>query len=680
MRHQAGPPGTAPLWRGLLAAVLTGLLLCVPGAAALAEPPLDLPDQVYDPAGALEGGDEEVQAALERAQQEAGVQLFVAFVDSFDGRSGAEWAQQTYDTSGMGGDDVLLAVAVQDRRYGSAAHESGPVGPGQVAAVEQEYVQPALGQEDWVGAVAAAADGYTEVVADGGGQARSGGGAVAPSAPSVGLGWLLLVPLLAVGASALVSMRGNKSARRHPHAGQQVPAEPEERRGLSTPELQRQAAAALVSLDDELRSAQEELDFAEAQFGRERTEPFRQAIEGAREQARQAFAIRQELDDDVAEPEPVARTMLGQLLTLAASAQETIERHAEQFATLRSVRERVPQVLEDLAGRSGEVGQRLPAARQTLEGLAARHPEAALGTVRTHLEQADDLVESAQQFVVAGRAALERGDRESAVEAARAAEESLGQAVRLLAAIERAGEDLDNARESLARAIGALQADIQDAERLAPADPSVRAAVQHAREVIAQAQQRREGDPLAQLARLDEAEYDLDALLEPARDAAEHRAKQQRDFQARVDRVGARLRSIDETIGTRRGAVAAGARTRISEALRLYDQAQQVAADDPARAAGLLNRAEQLGERALVEADRDLDRFSGPGGSGYGGVRGGRHHSHDVLGALVLGGILSGGGRRHHGGWGTGGGFGGSFGSGGGFGGGGGSFGSGGRF
>lgn len=679
MRRQAGPPGRRPPWRGVLAALLTALLLGVPGAAALAEPPLDLPDQVYDPAGALEGGDEEVQAALERARDEAGVQLFVAFVDSFDGLSGAEWAQQTYDTSGMGGDDVLLAVAVQDRRYGSAAHESGPVDPGQVATVEQNHVQPALSQEDWPGAVAAAADGYAEVAAGGGGGGRSG---VAPSAPSVGLGWILLVPLLAVGASALVSVRGNKSARRHPHAGQQVPAEPEERRGVSTPELHRQAAAALVALDDELRSAQEELDFAEAQFGRERTEPFRQALEGAREQARQAFAIRQELDDDVEEPEPVARTMLGQLLSLAATAQETIERHAEQFAALRSLRERVPQALDELAGRAGEVADRLPAARQTVDGLAARHPHTALGTVRTHLEQADDLVESAERFVTAGRTSLQRGDRESAVEAARAAEESLGQAVRLLAAIERAGEDLANARESLARAVASLQADIQDAERLAPDDPSVRAAVQHAREVIAQAQQRREGDPLAQLARLDEAEYDLDALLEPARDAEEHRVKQRRDFQARVDRVGARLRSIDETIGTRRGAVAAGARTRISEAMRLFDQAQEVAADDPARAAGLLNRAEQLGERALVEADRDLDRFSGPGGIGYGGAWGGRRRNHDVLGALVLGGILSGGGRRHHGGWGTGGGFGGggSFGSGGGFGRGGGSFGSGGRF
>ena len=44
---------------------------------------------------------------------------------------------------------------------------------------------------------------------------------------------------------------------------------------------QRRAAAALVGLDDAVRSSGEELSFAEAQFGRQQTEKFRAALGGA---------------------------------------------------------------------------------------------------------------------------------------------------------------------------------------------------------------------------------------------------------------------------------------------------------------------------------------------------------------------------------------------------------------
>lgn len=193
-------------------------------------------------------------------------------------------------------------------------------------------------------------------------------------------------------------------------------------------------------------------------------------------------------------------------------------------------------------------------------------------------------------------------------------------------------------------------------------------------------QARTSGDPLRALAELDAAEHDLDTLLAPLRDAEEHTTRMRENFTQRVARVGARLRSIDETIRTRRGAVNSGARTRISEALRVFDEAQRVAGDDPTTAMALLTRAEQLGEQALTEAQNDLDSWGGSGGfgGGYGGRRaGGIDPLSVILGGILLGG---GGGHRHSGGWGGGGGFGGG---GGGFGGGGfggGSFGGGGNF
>src|SRR5690606_15416539 len=116
MRAGRGRSSHRRLARALLAVLLPAGLLLTAGPAA-AEPPLDLPDQVYAPDGRLDTG--RVEAALETLEDEAGLQLFVAYVDSFDGLDGVEWAEQTFDESGMGGNDVLLAVAVGDRRYGT---------------------------------------------------------------------------------------------------------------------------------------------------------------------------------------------------------------------------------------------------------------------------------------------------------------------------------------------------------------------------------------------------------------------------------------------------------------------------------------------------------------------------------------------------------------------------------
>ncbi|MCE0485650.1 TPM domain-containing protein [Ornithinimicrobium sediminis] len=682
--HQASRRRAARAAAALLLAAW--VLLGVPSTllgAAYAEEPVDLPGQVYDPAGALSGEEDRVEAALERLEEETGLILYVAYVDRFEGaggNSGAEWAQATYDTSGMGGNNVLLAVAVEERAYGSAADTASGLTPESVAAVETDFIVPALREDDWVGAVEAAADGYVAWAGgdlDGGTQTYPGGEGGLGTDSAFGLPWLVFAPLVAVGGVAVVSRLGNKAARRGGGRTAGDPAEPASAQGMPTLELQRLAAESLVGLDNAVRSAEEELAFAEAQFGQQRTAQFGAVLAQAKAQAREAFRIRQELDDADREAEPVERTMLGQIIDLSRAATGNLEAGTQEFAELRSLQDRAPELLDDLDRGRQEVSRRLPTAEQVVRGLEARYPAQSLVTVHRHREQAARLLGSVEGFVEEGRRALAGDDRASAVAAARSAEAALGQAVRLLDQIDRAGDDLANSVQSLSEAISSITADIQDAGRLAPQDPTVRQAVDRAREAVQRGQEAgRGGDPLAALAALDSAEHDLDTVLEPMRESEEHQSKMRRDFDQRVARVGARLRSIDETIATRRGAVDSGARTRISEALRLFDQAQAAADQDITQAAGLLNRAEQLGEQALAQADDDVDRWSGPGPHRRG------NQGIDI-GSLVLGGILLGGGRGGGSSWGgSAGGFGGgrgSFGGGGGFGGGG-SFGSGGRF
>ena len=377
--------------------------------------------------------------------------------------------------------------------------------------------------------------------------------------------------------------------------------------------------------------------------------------------------------------------MLARIVELTGTARRTLDEHTQEFATLRSLQDRAPQFLDELSGRLKETRERLPVADQEIRGLAARHPAQALTTVHEHRQQTGRLLESADGFIGSGRQSLERDDRASAVAAARAAEESIGQASVLLDQVSRADAELASSADELARRITSITADLQDVARLAPKEPMIAQAAQRARSAVERGQEARtSGDPLRALAELDAAENDLDTLLAPLRDTESRTSRLRENFAERVARVGARLRSIDETISTRRGAVNSGARTRISEALRVFDEAQRVANDDPATAMGLLTRAEQLGEQALTEARNDLDSWGGSGGFGGPGTRrGGIDPLSVILGGILLGG--GGGGHRHSGGWGGGGfsgggGFGGGGFSGGGFGGGGGGTFSGGRF
>jgi uncharacterized membrane protein YgcG len=95
----------------LAAVVLLG------GGPALAEPPFDVPEQVTDRAGVLVGDESAVEAAVAELQAEDQVQLFVVYVDSFDGVEPDAWVGETAELSGFGGNDVLFAVAVEDRLY-----------------------------------------------------------------------------------------------------------------------------------------------------------------------------------------------------------------------------------------------------------------------------------------------------------------------------------------------------------------------------------------------------------------------------------------------------------------------------------------------------------------------------------------------------------------------------------
>jgi TPM domain len=679
------------------------MLLLGAAASASATEPFNLPDQVTDQVGALEGSEAEVEAALERLRDQHGVQLFAVFVDSFAGLDGPEWARQTAEASGLGTDDVLLAVAIGESRYGYDAAEEFRLSADRLAEVARDDVEPALSDDDWAGAVIAAADGISAALDDGGSGAESGAGG-----SSVGGVVVIVVVLVAlmgvallVGGLVWLLRSSSRKGGARPGKG---PAEPPELAGLSTDELDTRANRLLVDTDDDVRSSRQELEFASAEFGAEAVEEYRSALAQAQQALLGAFALRQRLDDAEPESEPQRRAMLVELVGACTAAREALDAQQEHFAGLRDLVRRAPERLDAIAVRSAAVREQLPKARDALERLRDRYGSAALTSVTGNVEEAEQRLAFADSSVAAAQEALSApGGGGTVVDAVQDGEEATAQAQRLLDAVLSHGAELERAVGELPAATAETRADLEQARALAAGgDADLGAAVAGAERALAAAEAHGSADPLASLHRLVEADRVLDeavARVHGARRAADHaRSLLPRTLLSARSEIAA----ADDFISTRRGAVGGQARTRLAEAQRHYDQALHLQSDDPVAALEHAQAADGLAEQAAQTAQRDVrawqdSQHGGPGG-GVGGFAGGgmtgmpgrRSDGADVLGA-VLGGILIGSGG-FGGGWGGGGGGGsrsgwggsgrrgggGSFG--GGFGGGGGRRGGGGRF
>lgn len=684
-----GWSAAVPLLSALVAAPL--LAGAAPAVAAVPEaPPLPAADpqaldgEITDQVGALSGGDEAtVQAALDRLSDETQYQLYVVYVDEFSTERIA-WVDQTAELTGLGSNDLVLAVATEQRSYVLAPQEVPGLSGGDLDRIAAD-VEDHLSEDDWAGAAVTAADEVRE--------AATGGGA------GSGLGWLFvggLVVIAALTAVAWASSRRRASRQkiaagtpgRFP-GGPQLPGGPAgELAALPTAELDRRSASALVGIDDALRASEQELGFAQAQFGPHATREFEQVLTRAKADVTEAFRLRQTLDDDVPDTEPQVRETATRILHMVGAASAALDAQKESFDRMRDVESRAGEALDAHERTAAELRARVETSRATLGTLAARYPAEALTSVTGNPDQALALLSEVDTAVEQGRAAVAAGDRAVAVRYARAAEEALGQVGQLLDAVDRAGTELATIGSRLDAAIASISADVDDAQRLAPRHPEVSARAEAARAAITTGQAARagDGDPLAALRTLTEAEAAIDRALAPMREAQDRATRARQLLDQTLGRVDSALRGTTDYIETRRGAVGPEARTRLAEAGRMFRAAVDQRDTDPEAALGQAQQAERLVREAQQLAQRDVDwydqqRRGGPGNRGSGGGLG-------DIGGMVLGGILIdsilrgggggwGGGGAHGGGWG-GGGFGGG-GHGGGFGGGGGGFGGGGR-
>nr|WP_309062538.1 TPM domain-containing protein [Streptomyces sp.] len=627
--------------------------------AASADAPVDLSEegQITDRAGALGDREPEVAEALARLADEHGLQLFVVYVRDFSGRSAQRWASETAARNGLGASDVLLAVATGDRQYAYFVETSSPLTRRDLTEVDATAVSPALRQNDWAGAAIGAARGYGAVL--------SGrpvptvdvtpGAADPGQGEQVGVGsgsWLLLLLVLvpvALVAFALMRRRSRRAVG--PRDGG------EETRGGPSPEspadLDAQARQALVRTDDAVRTSQEELGFAAAQFGDDAIQPFTEAVEAAKRELTEAFRLRQQLDDAYPEDEATRLQMVQEILVRCAKANRLLDEKAEDFDRLRGFERNAPQALAAAQAAFDTASDRVVSAQGTLAAMRERYASSAIAPVLSDVEQAGSRLQFARNSLQQARQAVEGNDNGAAAIQVRAAEAAVAQADRLIEAVDRRAQELADAADALPGALTETDADLAEARGLLQGAKELPTAalqgrIARAETVASEVRRAVEAgryDPIDALRRVEEADAGLDEALmrtqESEQGTRRARALLERTVLSAQSSVG---EAVDYVI-TNRGAVGSEARTRLAEAQRRLQRAEAfVAGRDagavPRDALAEAQQADALAQDALLLAQEDVEGFGvalepgvytvGSTGSGLAGA---------MLGGILLGGF-----------------------------------------
>nr|NLD40323.1 hypothetical protein [Actinomycetales bacterium] len=433
--------GTGPTAGSIAVSGSDGIAARGPGGAPASgfvalEDPFSVTTRVTDLAEVLTPGEiTQINDAIDALGDSSNIDLFVVYVDTFSGMDAGEWAGDSAELSGLGMNDLLLTVAVEDRAWAVSADNQSDVPPNEAQRLFVSSGERDLANDNW----ARAPISYAEAIES----------SLAPAA-STGSGFpfgiLFLGVAVIAGAIYFFSRRGKKGATRG------APSEPQLDQ-LPLEELSKRAGAALVQVDNELRASEQELGFAQAQFGLQATESYSRAIALARKDATRAFEVQKKLDDHIPDTDAEKRSYFLTIITTAEKVHTALAGEKKSFDELRAMESRAGEVLDEVATRSTEVAARVEGARSIVTSLAAQYTASALASVSQNPDQAEGLLLSAEQAIQAGRERLAAEDRSAAVVNARIAEQAIGNAAKLLDQVHGANEALEDAGPKISEAL-----------------------------------------------------------------------------------------------------------------------------------------------------------------------------------------------------------------------------------
>ncbi len=624
-----------------LIAVLTAILLAL-GLPALAASPMSISDSVTDPDGWLSSADRStIESATSRAAS-SGKPVKVVVVANFSGTDAESWCQQTVERSSLTNGTVVYVIAY-DQRRDAACSFNGPSSSSLQAAVrasEKQLTPNPLTSS----AVANGVNAFVNTLLNG--TSNSGSSSTNPSyssnpgatdddvRPLVGMSVMFL---LLVGGVIAIAIGVARSSRRNRLAAQQAAQVDAESAARAAQEANRQ----LLSADEQVRTATDELNYARAQFGLNSTDEFARAIEAGKAAVSRGFSAQAQMNSATAPAEQLRlATAIMRDLGANMNPLSTIQ---ASFATKRAEQASLPERIAEARERLAEELTGLERAKSELSSISTLYPAQMLASLQDNPEQAEALLTSARSALDTAEASAPT-DRAHATSALDTALRALTMANHQTDAIFSAKSDLDAIRDRLVAAISSISSDITDVNEL-NTDPAVfnpLVADAHAAIAEAQAALANTGDPLAALEHLRMSEATLDAALEPLRTKEEAYEKARTAAEAQISLADSAVSQAERYVQGRRGAIDLELRSTLNNAETALSTARRSLEDDPEAASTHAMNARALADSVMATPIQNFGGSWGQPTTGNGSYTG------SSLGDFLLWSTLFSNSGSHH--------------------------------
>ena len=583
-----------------IVALLSTFLIAL-GAPAFATSPVTTSGIVTDPGGWLSDSDRSAIETAARTARTKGITIDVVVVPDFSGQKPDAWCKASATASSSKDSDILYAIAYNERsdvfcskkapvsqtvldnaqRQAEATLTSNPLTASDAAIGAQTFINSVV-------------SGYQSPSSTGSSSSRSSSSRTSSS----GTGTMLIM-LIIVGGGVIALLVHNNSRRSRGAGTAQTPAQAANMPGMSVAETVTLANQQLLSADEQVRSAADELDFARAQFGIAATDEFARTLEAAKAAVARGFERQKQMEDATSDAEKRTTASaimrdLGENMNPLGTIQATFEQRRSEQATLPS---RIAEASERLVEQRGDLDR----ATAELAAIAGIYPAQMLTSLQDNPEQAHALLETAASAIEAAKQAVDT-DRALAESTLDTAHRALMMAKHQTDAIFSAKSDLDAIRDRLGAAIGSISADLADVTSLG-AEPTVfDPLVADARAAIAEGQAAlmNNGDPLAALEHLRTSEANIDAALAPLRSQRENAEKARANAQAQISLAETAFERAERYVQGRRGAIDLSVRSTLHDSEQSLKAARAAISSDPAKASALASDARAKADRVLA--------------------------------------------------------------------------------
>lgn len=622
-----------------LIAVLTAILLAL-GLPALAASPTSISDSVTDPDGWLSSADRSTIESATSSAASSGQPVKVVVVSNFSGTDAESWCKQTVERSSLTNGTVVYVIAYDQRRDAACSY-NGPSGSSLQSAVrasEKQLTPNPLTSSAVANGVGAFVN--TLVSGTSNSSATSSSSPRGSSTSGVGahslLGLFVLFLLLVVGIIA-IAIGVARSSRRNRLAARQAAQVDAESAARATQEANRQ----LLSADEQVRTATDELNYARAQFGLNSTDEFARAIEAGKAAVTRGFSAQAQMNSATAPAEQLR--LATAIMRDLGSTMNPLSAIQASFATKRAEQASLPDRIAEARERLAEELTDLERAKSELTSISALYPPQMLASLQDNPEQAEALLTSARTALDTAHASSTT-DRAHAASALDTALRALTMANHQTDAIFSAKADLDAIRDRLVAAINSISADITDVNEL-DTDPTVfnpMVADAHAAIAEAQAALANNGDPLAALEHLRMSEATLDAALEPLRTKEEAYEKAYAAAEAQISLAESAVSQAQRYVQGRRGAIDLELRSTLNNAETALSTARRSLEDDPEAASAHATNARALADSVMATPIQNFGGSWGQPTTGNGSYTG------SSLGDFLLWSTLFSNSGSHH--------------------------------